>query len=173
MTGYNANEMDGWEFKIVRANTRKFKNPEAIRQLCDEEAKAGWEMVEKFDDQRIRFKRPVEKRSGDQYLDIDPYRTQFGMSEGHIVAIVLGVLLVVGGIAALISGSTAAWIAGGVTGGVIFTLVLVLPLVFLAGLCEVFLSSTWTLTYRQLHAMQVLDPAPLPQTGPQADQAPA
>lgn len=81
--------------------------------------------------------------------------------------------LIVGGITVLVSGSATAWIVGGVTGGVIFMLVLALPLIFLEGLREVFLSSTWTLTYRELHAMRVLEPAPLPQTGPQADQAPA
>jgi hypothetical protein len=102
MTGYNTNELDGWEFKILRANVRKFKNPQVIRQVCDEEAKAGWEMVEKFDDYRIRFKRRTDKRANDQYLGSDPYRTQVGVSEGQIVAIVLGILAVAGGIAALI-----------------------------------------------------------------------
>lgn len=63
--------------------------------------------------------------------------------------------LIVGGIAALMTGATTAWIIGGVTGGVIFVLVLVLPLVLVEGLREVFLSSTWTLTYRQLRAMPV------------------
>ena len=102
LTEYNKDDLNGWEFKIVRANTRKFKKPEAVRQLCAEEAKAGWEMVEKFDDQRIRFKRRVEKRTGDQYLDIDPYRTSVGITEGQTVSIVLGILLAVAGIAALV-----------------------------------------------------------------------
>lgn len=102
MTGYNANEMDGWEFKIVRANTRKFKQAQVIRQVCEEEAKAGWEMVEKFDDYRIRFKRRTDKRANDQYLSIDPYRTQVGVSEGQIAAIIFGILAVAGGITALI-----------------------------------------------------------------------
>jgi len=90
-----------------------------------------------------------------------------------LVGVLVGgiLALIVGGIAALVSGSTTAWIAGGVAGGVIFVLVLVLPLIFLGGLREVFLSSTWTLTYRQLHAMGVPEPASLPQAGPQVDQA--
>jgi hypothetical protein len=84
----------------VRANTRKFKDYEAVQQLCDEEAKAGWEMVEKFDDTRIRFKRSVEKRSGDRHLEVDPYRTRVGMTEAAIgwivglsVAVTLGILI--------------------------------------------------------------------------------
>ena len=98
LTPYNAEDMDGWEFKIVRANSRKFKGADAIRRLCEEEAHAGWEMVEKFDDSRIRFKRRVEMRSRDQHLgpgSVDPYRTLVGASETHIVLIVLGVTALV------------------------------------------------------------------------------
>jgi len=96
MAGYNSNDLDGWEFKIVRANSRRFRTAEAVRQLCDEEAKTGWEMVEKFDDQRIRFKRRVEKRTDDRLSEIDPYRTLVGFSEGKIVLTVLGVIAVAG-----------------------------------------------------------------------------
>ncbi len=102
MTGYSKDDLDGWEFKIVRANTRKFKDYKAVQQICDEEAKAGWEMVEKFDDTRIRFKRSVEKRSGDRHLEVDPYRTRVGMTEvaiglivGLSVALTLGIVLFV------------------------------------------------------------------------------
>jgi hypothetical protein len=102
MTAYSKDDLEGWEFKIVRANTSKFKNHQAVQELCAEEAKAGWEMVEKFDDQRIRFKRRVEKRSGDMHLDIDPYRTQVGMSEGKIVSVVLGIVALLAGAALLI-----------------------------------------------------------------------
>lgn len=92
LTPYKNNDMDKWEFKIVRANTRKFKNADAVRRLCEEEAKAGWEMIEKFDDSRIRFKRRTDMRSQDPHLAIDPYRTHIGLTEGHIVLIVLGVM---------------------------------------------------------------------------------
>jgi hypothetical protein len=92
-----------------------------------------------------------------------------------MAAILVGGLLtlIVGGIATLATVSTTAWIIGGVTGGVIFVLVLALPLVLFEGMREVLLSSTWTLTYRQLRTMQVPEPAPLPQVGPQAEQAAA
>lgn len=102
MTTYNSQDMDGWEFKIVRANTNKFKNPETLKQICAEEAKSGWEMIEKFDNQRIRFKRRIDRRSMDQHAAIDPYRTNLGFSEGQIVLLVFGILGLVGGIAALI-----------------------------------------------------------------------
>jgi hypothetical protein len=91
LTRYDGDDLDGWEFKIVRANTRKFKNAAAVQQLCDEEAQAGWQMVEKFDDQRIRFKRRSEERARDAHRTLDPYRTQLGASETQIVLIILGV----------------------------------------------------------------------------------
>lgn len=81
--------------------------------------------------------------------------------------------LIVGGIATLVTSTTTAWIIGGVTGAVIFVLALTLPLILVEGLREVFLSSTWTLTYRQLRAMEVLEPAPQPVVGSQAEQAAA
>ena len=34
MTAYNPEDMDGWEFKIVRANNRKFKSREEVEKLC-------------------------------------------------------------------------------------------------------------------------------------------
>ncbi len=96
MSGYKTDDLKGWEFKIVRSNTGKFRNLEAVNRLCQEEAQAGWEMLEKFDDQRIRFKRRTEKRSMDAHLPNDPYRTSVGMSEnrGLVMALGLGVLLV-------------------------------------------------------------------------------
>ena len=103
MTQYNSQDMDGWEFKIVRATTNKFRTPETLKLVCAEEARSGWEMVEKFDNQRIRFKRRIDRRSMDQHATIDPYRTTIGISEGQTVLLVLGILALVGGIVALIA----------------------------------------------------------------------
>ena len=102
MTGYNKEDLNGWEFKIVRANTSKFKDPEVLRQVCDEEAQSGWELLEKFDNQRLRFKRRSDKRGNDQFATGDPYRTHIGATEGQIVAIVFGILGVVGALAFLV-----------------------------------------------------------------------
>ena len=93
LTPYNTGDLEGYEFKIIRTNTRKFKDPEFIRRICAEEAQAGWEMIEKFDDYRIRFKRSVKHRSRDPHLEIDPYRTSIGATEGHIALIVVGITL--------------------------------------------------------------------------------
>ena len=96
LTPYKAEDLDGWEFKIIRANSRKFKTAEAVRKLCAEEAQAGWEMVEKFDDQRIRFKRRIEKRADDRFSETDPYRTLVGFSEGQLVVTIITVMAVLG-----------------------------------------------------------------------------
>ncbi len=93
LTTYNKDDMDGWEFKIVRANSRYFKKPENLKQVCEEEAKAGWEMVEKFDDSRVRFKRRTDKRGSDQFLqEIDPYRSLVGIGNAQLVITILGVI---------------------------------------------------------------------------------
>jgi hypothetical protein len=96
MTKYTDADLQGdWEFKIVRSNTAAFKNPEALQQVCADEAKAGWTLLEKFDNQRLRFKRPVSARSGDAGLGIDPYRTQYGISTGALVAVIVACSLAV------------------------------------------------------------------------------
>lgn len=92
LTTYSKNDLDGWEFKIVRSVAGKIKG-DNFRQLCDEEAGNGWELVEKFDDNRVRFKRKIDHRSKDQFSEIDPYRTNFGISESKFVFIILGVTL--------------------------------------------------------------------------------
>ncbi len=64
-----------WEFKIVRANSAAFRKPENLRKLLEEEAVAGWTMLEKVGDSRVRFKRPSSLREQDAYLPegVDPY----------------------------------------------------------------------------------------------------
>ncbi len=99
MSTYKSDDLDGWEFKIVRSNTGRFRNYDAVNLLCQEEAQAGWEMVEKFDDQRIRFKRRVDKRSMDAHLQTDPYRTSVGAGTNTSVMLVLGLAILLGGLA--------------------------------------------------------------------------
>jgi hypothetical protein len=81
----------GWEFKIVRANRDLFRDPAMMKKLCDEEAIAGWILLEKLDDQRIRFKRPIAMREviKAEMLSFDPYRTHYGPT-GNGRAIVIG-----------------------------------------------------------------------------------
>ncbi len=106
MTRYTEADLQGeWEFKILRSNTAAFKNPQVLQQVCAEEARAGWVLLEKFDNQRLRFKRPVSARSRDAALDFDPYRTLYGVSSGALAA---GILVGVFAAVALLIGLIAA-----------------------------------------------------------------
>jgi len=96
MTGYKKSDLTGWEFKIVRSQFGRFHNPENVEKLCSEEARAGWEILEKFDDYRIRFKRRTNKRTMDQFAEIDPYRTgsETGMGAGMWILAIIAMLFV-------------------------------------------------------------------------------
>jgi hypothetical protein len=93
MTPYAPSDLAGdWEFKILRSQTGTFKNPERLRAVLEEEARAGWTLVEKFDNSRVRLKRPASARQLDGKLDFDPYRTNVGISEGGRVLLILGIV---------------------------------------------------------------------------------
>ena len=102
MTQYTQDDSQtDWEFKIVRSDSAAFRDPETLKKLIEEEARAGWVMLEKFDDSRVRFKRPRSARAKDAFLPdgVDPYRTQYDSYAARRVALVtlmLGVLLLGG-----------------------------------------------------------------------------
>lgn len=76
MTTYSRRDLDeDWEFKILRSAMGSFAVPERLREVLAEEARAGWTLVEVFDHQRIRLKRPASAREADGRLEVDPYRT--------------------------------------------------------------------------------------------------
>lgn len=105
MTPYSDKELtEDYEFKILRSSTGAFKKRETVEQAIAEEAAAGWILVEKFDNDRLRFKRPASARRKDAMLPqgYDPYRTNFGMSEGMLAMVILGVLAALGGLIALL-----------------------------------------------------------------------
>jgi hypothetical protein len=93
---YSAEDLEGWEFKIVRTtNTWSgFNNPATFQKVVDEESRAGWIFLEKFDNYRIRFKR----KSGQTYPQsgIDPYRTIYGDTYLRYVLILFAGLLTLG-----------------------------------------------------------------------------
>jgi hypothetical protein len=97
MTPYSQKDLDeGWEFKIIRSTTGRFRDPIWLRAVLQEEARAGWTLVEKFDDARVRLKRPASARAGDANSPFDPYRTWVGMKPAHLaVIIILGALAAV------------------------------------------------------------------------------
>ena len=68
-----------------------------MKTSLEGEARAGWVLVEKFDEGRIRLKRRATAKDSDANLDFDPYRTRVGISEGRLpLMIVLATLGAVG-----------------------------------------------------------------------------
>jgi hypothetical protein len=99
MTGYSDDELQtDWEFKIVRANSNVFGKPEEFQKLVGEEKQAGWVLLEKLDNSRVRFKRRRSAQSNDAQLissGLDPYRTHYGMSPGAFGALVVIITMAV------------------------------------------------------------------------------
>jgi hypothetical protein len=106
MTAYSPEDLnDGWEFKIIRSSVAAFRDPQKLRAVLDEEAQAGWQFLEKFDDTRLRLKRPISARQLDGKLDFDAYRSYFGPSEAALAVVVLtGVLGAIVGLVILAVG---------------------------------------------------------------------
>jgi len=102
MTDYTRDDIrEDWEFKIVRSESGAFRRPEVLERLIEEEAQAGWVMLEKFDDNRVRFKRPRSARARDDFLPdgFDPYRTQYGRLSARpamLVGVLIGLLALFG-----------------------------------------------------------------------------
>ena len=84
-----------------------------------------------------------------------------------VVAAIFGGLpaLLVGGLANLAFEGAIPWILAAVVGIPIFILAMAAPLMFLGTLAEVFKSTVWTLTYRELRALEGIEaePEPLPE----------
>ena len=70
--------------------------------------------------------------------------------------------LLVGGLSSIILNGPLPWIIGGVIGLPLFLVVALSPILFLRGLALVYDSTVWTLTYRELKALQSLASEPLP-----------
>jgi hypothetical protein len=97
MTSYTEDAVsEDYEYKILRSATGAFLKHEAVQQACLEEAQAGWQLLEKFDECRLRFKRPISARGGDHLLSSDPYRTYFGVSPGWLVTRVILIFMGMG-----------------------------------------------------------------------------
>jgi cell division protein FtsL len=106
MTQYRRDELENdWEFKIVRTTTGAFRSRQAIEELKAQEGLAGWVMVEKFDNNRVRFKRPLSAQMKDAMLppEVDPYRTQYGISEAGLAFMIIAIVLGFGGLMAVLA----------------------------------------------------------------------
>ncbi|ALO45169.1 hypothetical protein [Pseudohongiella spirulinae] len=68
------------EYKIVQSTTPHFAKPAQLARVLAEEAQAGWQLVEKFDNFKIRLQREISHREQDSGRSIDPYRCHVGPS---------------------------------------------------------------------------------------------
>jgi hypothetical protein len=97
---------------VLRAASDAFGKPDVLRQALEEEARAGWVMVEKFDDRRLRLKRRADARTNDYAADTDPCRTYYGQTPQQqgmqVLAWIVGVTLALAGVVALL-----AWLRAG------------------------------------------------------------
>ena len=132
MAQYTQDDLKGdWEFKIVRSDTGAFRKPELLNKLIEEEAQAGWVMLEKFDDSRVRFKRPHSARTGDSFLPdgVDPYRTRYGTLATRqvlLAGVIIGLALTLGlGVAGLFRAGGVASATGPLVGAPLIPLVLI------------------------------------------------
>ena len=82
-----------WEFKMLHTASGRFGDPERLRAILDEEARAGWVLLEKFDDNRLRLKREASARGRDGSLGFDPYRTFVGPNQAGAVLLIVGLVL--------------------------------------------------------------------------------
>lgn len=141
MTTYNSDDLSNWEFKIVRSDSGAFRKPQVLQALIEEESVAGWEMLEKLDDRRVRFKRPTSAKRNDIHLPpgLDPYRSYYGSNKMKTkIILLLGILMLSLGLAVFYylgvdsPGGDINWGSISVTIPVIGTLVALIAVAFIA-----------------------------------------
>jgi hypothetical protein len=106
LTRYESNtssdQPKGWEFKILRTSSGGFRGRKVLNKVCAEESQAGWILLEKLDDHRLRFRRPITARDRDNNCKIDPYRTRYGIAESvETWTTIIVLLAIMSGAAAL------------------------------------------------------------------------
>lgn len=75
------------EYKVVQSTTPLFASAAKIEQIMAEESQAGWRLVEKYDNYKLRLQREISHRANDKDLSFDPYRSQVGVNNVIIYGI--------------------------------------------------------------------------------------
>lgn len=68
------------EYKTIQAQTPLFADSKKMHALLEEEAKAGWQLLWKEDNYKLKLQRETSHRENDKNLDFDVYRTAVGVS---------------------------------------------------------------------------------------------
>jgi len=108
------------------------------------------------------------REAGSMWLILIGIGIAFGLAMIPVVIIIVIVSAVVAALLALavvllagllVSSGAAPWIAGAIVGVPVFFVLLVVPLSFVQGLWLIYKSSVWTLTFRELRALEGVPPA--------------
>ncbi len=67
------------EYKIVQSQTPLFSDPGKMHEVLEQEARAGWQLLEKEDNYRLKLQRNISHRENDKNLDFDAYRSTVGV----------------------------------------------------------------------------------------------
>jgi len=81
------------EFKVLHSTTPLFTSSKKIDEIMAEESKAGWQLLEKLDNYKLRLQRNISHRSKDQDLGFDAYRSQVGVNNMIVYSITAAVTL--------------------------------------------------------------------------------
>jgi len=68
------------EYKIVQSQTPLFASTAKMHELLEQESQAGWRLLEKQDNYRIKLQREISNRDNDKNLNFDAYRSAVGVS---------------------------------------------------------------------------------------------
>ena len=87
------------EYKVIQAQTPLFASTPKMHEILDEEAAAGWRLLEKEDNYRIKLQREISHRENDKNLSIDAYRTSVGVSSvvtyGATAAVTIAIVSII------------------------------------------------------------------------------
>lgn len=75
------------EYKVVQSTTPYFAKSQNISAVMAEEEKAGWRLLEKCDNYKLRLQRDISHRANDKDLSIDAYRSQVGVNNAVVYGI--------------------------------------------------------------------------------------
>jgi len=68
------------EYKVIHTQTPLFSDTARMHEILEQEARAGWQLLEKENNFRIKLHRNISHRENDKNLDFDAYRTSVGVS---------------------------------------------------------------------------------------------
>ncbi len=68
------------EYKTLHAQTPLFADSNKMHEVLEQEAKAGWQLLSKDDNYKIKLQRDISNRDNDKNLGFDAYRSSVGVS---------------------------------------------------------------------------------------------